>query len=233
MKIWRARLVALVTVVAGFTALPAAAQNLLINGSFEGGIGGWTTVGGQCTPSSQTAGNPAIGAGGGTPPPPGQFIAPAAIDGTHVYMGDTLAPGVCLFFQDVTLPAGQTQGYLTFSAGYNFRDFGGGAGGCEADISITDTANAPIAPPGYVQVASAVDDPLTHRAPIVFSTTPGATVRVLITETSCAGGPVGLVLDGLALSPGAPPVPTLGEWSMAILALLLGIGAALHFRARA
>ncbi len=231
MKSWRALAVSLIA-ASGFVSLQASAQNLLTNGSFESGISGWTSSGGPCAPSSQTAGSPAIGAGGSAPPPPGQFVAPAAANGTHVYMGDTGAPGTCLFFQDVVLPAGQSQGHLSFVAGYNFRDFGGGAAGCEADISITDTANAPLAPPGYIQVASAANDPMRGRAPIVFTTTPGATVRVLITETSCLGGPVGLVLDNLVLSPGALPIPTLGGWAQIALALLVAGTALFSLRRR-
>ena len=134
-------------------------------------------------------------------------------------MGDTGAPGTCLFFQDVTLPAGVNQGTLSYSAGYNFQDFGAGPAGCSASIAITDTANVPIAT-GYTQVAAALNDPMVARAPIVFSTTPGGTVRVLLTETSCAGGPVGLVADNLILSVGSA-VPALDDWAKIVLALLL------------
>ncbi|HLX23526.1 MAG TPA: hypothetical protein VKR38_09300 [Usitatibacter sp.] len=231
MKSWRALAISLIA-ASGLVPLQSSAQNLLVNGSFESGITGWTSSGPPCSPSSQTAGNPATGAGGSPPPPPGQFIAPAAVDGTHVYMGDTGAPGTCNFFQDVTLPAGTSQGHLSFAAGYNFRDFGGGAAGCEADISVTDTANVPLAPPGYIQIASATDDPLRGRPPIVFTTTPGATVRVLVTETSCGGGPVGLVLDNLVLVGGPLPVPTLGGWAQIALILLVAGTAMIALRRR-
>ena len=230
MTFWRTAIAALF-MAAGFVPLQAAAQNLLVNGSFESGITGWTSSGGPCSPSSQTAGGFATGAGGSPPPPPGQFTAPAATNGTHVYMGDTGAPGACLFFQDVTLPAGQSQGYLNYAAGYNFRDFGGGAAGCAAGIAVTDTANVPIVT-GYAQVGSATDDPLKGRPPIVFTTTPGATVRVLIEEDSCAGGPVGLVLDNLVLLPGAPAIPTLDDWAKGALALLIAATAMLSLRRR-
>ena len=230
MTSWRTAIAATL-VVAGFVPLHAGAQNLLVNGSFESGITGWTSSGGFCSPSSQTAGSPSTGAGGGAPPPPGQFIAPSPVNGTHVYMGDTNNPGPCLFFQDVTLPAGQSQGYLTYAAGYNFRDFGGGPAGCGAGIAVTDTANVPIAA-GYAQVGSATDDPMRGRPPIVFTTTPGATVRVLVEEDSCVGGPVGLVLDNLVLLPGAPSIPTLDDWAKAALALLLAATAMLSLGRR-
>jgi hypothetical protein len=216
----------LVLLAAALGPLQALAQNLLVNGSFEAGLTGWTSSGVGCTPSTQTVGNPSAGAGGSAGPPPGQFIAPAPLNGTQVYMGDTNNPGVCLLFQDVTLPAGKSQGSLTYAAGYNFRDFGGGPVGCDANISIATTANVPIAT-GYDQAGVATDDALVRRPTLAFTTTPGGTVRVLVTDTSCLGGPVGLVLDDLVLVAADPPgVPTVDNWAKMMLALLV-IGAAL------
>jgi hypothetical protein len=139
---------------------------------------------------------------------------------------------VCTLFQDVTLPPGQSQGVLTYSAGYNFRDYGGAgvAAGCDANIAITTTGNVPIAT-GYDQAANATDAPLNARPALIFTTTPGATVRVLITETSCPAGPVGLVLDNLVLTAGAgasTAVPTLDYWAKLALALLVA-GSALYY----
>ena len=214
--------------LAGFAPLVASAQNLLLNGSFEAGLANWVPAGAACTPSTQNA--------GGVSPGAGAWAAPTPASGAFVYMGDTNAPGVCTLSQDVVLPAGVSVGVLSFAAGYNFRSFGGPATGCSVSIAVTDTANVPIAV-GYSQVDRATNAPLTSHS-IGFTTTPGNTVRVLITETSCGGGPVGIVGDAFVLA--APPpvpaggnkVPTLDDWAKLLMALLLGASGYLYLRKR-
>ena len=98
-------------------------------------------------------------------------------------------------------------------------------------IAITTTANVPIAA-GYSQVAQAVNDPMATRAPISFSTVQGGTVRVLFTETSCPGGPVGIVADALVLSAGALAVPALDDWAKVVIALLIAGTAMFSLRVR-
>jgi hypothetical protein len=224
MKIFRAGIAAACAAIA-MGPLAAAAQNLLTNGSFEAGLTGWTSSGGTCSPGSYTAGQTTVGAGAWT--------TPAPTDGTNVYAGDTGSPGTCTFFQAVTLPPDVSQATLSYAAGYNFQDFGAGPAGCSASIAVTTTTNVPIAT-GYAQVAAPADDPLAVQSPIVFNTTPGGTVRVLFTETSCTGGPVGLVADNLVLVAGAPnrAVPTLDDWAKGALALLLAASAMVCLKRR-
>jgi hypothetical protein len=222
MKSWRTAVTALLAAVVPFGA---AAQNLLTNGSFEAGLGGWTSSGGACSPSAQPAGGTSTGAGAWT--------APAPVDGAAVYMGDTGTPGTCTFFQDVALPANVSSGQLTYAAGYNFNQLGPpGAAGCSASVAVTTPANVPLAV-GYTQTGSTVSDPLAPRPVLQFTApAPGATVRVLITEVSCAGGPVGIVGDAFALTT-STSVPALDDWAKAVLALLLAATAATHLRRRA
>lgn len=220
MKLSRTGVAAL---LAAALPLGAAAQNLLANGSFETGLTGWTSTGAACRPSTQPLGGTSTGAGG--------WAAPAPLDGVAVYMGDTGAPGTCTLSQDVTLPPNVSSGVLTYAAGYNFAQLGPpGAAGCLASVSVATTGNTPLAV-GYTQTANTVSDPLALRPAVHFQTTPGATVRVLITETSCAGGPVGIVGDAFALTVTAP-LPMLDNWAKAVLALLLAATAIYHLRRR-
>lgn len=216
MKMWRTAVAAIV--LAG--ALPAAAQNLLTNGSFEGGsLAGWTLVEsgafspGNCTiesltPPSNTAGF-------------GAFTTQPATDGTFTLMGDANNPGTCQFFQDVVMPTGN--GLLSYAAGYNYAAAVPGAPvGCDVSVAITTTGNVPIAT-GYT-ASGATNDPMAARTPITFSVAPGSTVRVMITEDSCNTGPVGIVADNfvLAAAATAPAVPALDDWAKLALALTMG-----------
>ena len=223
---------AFVGVIAMAASFSAAAQNLLNNGSFEAGTAGWTVVEsgpfspGNCVFESLAAGVPTGGAGA--------WVTPAPTDPTQVGMSDANAPGTCQIFQDVVVPTGA--GILSFAAGYNFAPLGAPAGaGCAMSVQVLTPANAVIAQ-GFTATGG-TNRPLTARPSVGFSgLAPGATVRVSITVDSCNDGPAGMAMDNMVLlavpNVVATKVPTLSEWAMILMALLMAATAFLALRRR-
>ena len=202
----------------------AAAQNVVVNPSFEAGsLVGWTQAGPTCTYESLQAGDTSAGAAAVT--------APAPSNGTFLFVSDALAPGSCTFFQDVVVTSPVNT--FAFSAGYQYVDFGDPTGaGCSATVAATDVAGTRT----YASFPIG-----TGSAPVAFgprsgtfSAAPGSTVRIIATFVSCAGGPVSLALDNfvVAAAPAAAPIPTLGEWAMLLLFLLMTAIAAAKLRRR-
>jgi hypothetical protein len=127
---------------------------------------------------------------------------------------------------------------LSFAAGYNYADLGGdpNGAGCSATVELQTTGGANIAT--YFAAAGGANQPLVNRG--TFTLPPGVagtTVRVALTWTSCLGGPTGIPADAFSLTAGAPavgarPVPTLSEWSLLLLALMVAGGAIFTARRR-
>jgi hypothetical protein len=210
----RCILAATLSILAMMGAGSAAAQNLVTNGSFEAGLGGWTTTADpNCTFESLAAGAPTAGFGAFITPPPAQ--------GAQVMMSDALNVAVCEIFQDVALPAGALY-TLTLAAGYNWADaLGIGAAGCSLSVDVTTTGGVPIA--NVYTMTGDLDDPMATRPAIDLSAQAGTTVRIISTATSCNGGPVGMELDNVVLQAlgGGSSIPTLGEWALILLALTM------------
>jgi hypothetical protein len=220
MNAWRTLLA--ISAIA-MTTGSAFAQNLLLNPSFETGLTNWTDTGGACTyealsPPSTTAGA-------------GAFTTPTPPNGAALLMTDAGAPGTCQIFQDVVA----TTGALTLSAaaGYNYRNFGSAAApGCSASIqAVTATGEVLVtlySPAG----GTASIEPIANRGPVTFGVRNGSTVRIVISSTSCADGPAGIAADNFSLVAAAqgPNVPTLGEWALILLALLMAAAAATTLR---
>jgi hypothetical protein len=173
---------------------------------------------------SLAAGTPTAGAGGWT--------TPAPTDGALVGMSDANAPGTCQIFQDVVVPTGA--GNLSFAAGYNYAPFGSPAGpGCSMSVQVLSTTNTLIAQ-GFAP-AGGVSQPLAPRAPIAFQgLPPNSTVRVSITVDSCNDGPAGMMMDNMVLlaasNAAAMRVPTLSEWALILMALLMAATAFVALR---
>ena len=215
MGTWRT-FIAAALAVSGMMADQAVAQNLMVNGSFEAGLASWTPTGGCPGGAVAPPGNTA-GAGG--------FPFQAPTDGALLLMSDALAPGVCTLFQDVVIPTATNT--LTFAVGYNYANFGSAAApGCSANVAVT-TPGGQVLATAWV-ASGGVNQAIANQPGVTFSARAGSTVRVIITAISCADGPVGIAADNFVLAAAAQPisVPTLGEWAMILLALLLaGVGA--------
>jgi hypothetical protein len=199
----------------------AAAQ--LVNGSFETGTtAGWTATGG--CPFDVVPPGPTTGAGA--------FPAQAPVQGAFLMMSDANAPGTCTLFQDVAL-AGSGAYSISAATGYNYFNFTDPAApGCSAALDVTTPGGVLIA--HVFQASGPTNQPIVQRAPVVLPNVGGTTVRVIVTTVNCLGGPVGIVLDAVALAPGAAvsQVPTLNEWATMLLALLIAASGALYMRSR-
>jgi exosortase sorting signal-containing protein len=225
MRTWRGLLVALLA----FGASSVAAQNLVLNPSFEtGDITSWSVAANPaCTYEVQA---PPVASGGA-----GNFPAQPPVDGAFALNPDTNNPGVCQIFQDIALPAGSNY-VLSFAAGYNYANLGGDptGAGCSASVDIETTGGVPIAT--YYAVTGGTNQALANRGS--FQLPPGVagtTVRLAVTMTSCAGGPVGMPADAFVIAAGTlAPVqtPTLSPWSLLLLALALAAMAAFTLRRR-
>lgn len=218
MTTWRVLLAAAAASI-GFAAAPAAAQNLVLNPSFESAdTTSWTITGTCPFDVLSPPGTTTTGAGG--------FPVQAPTQGAFILLSDAVAPGTCTLFQDIALPAGQNF-ILSFGAGYNYEDFGDPTGaGCDASIGLTTVANVPIAT--FYTRSGGIDQSVGSRGP--FNLGPGlagTTVRLTITTNSCVGGPAGIVADNFVLVAGATTsaVPTLSEWATLLLALLMAMTA--------
>ena len=209
--------------VSGMTAGGAFAQNLILNPSFEAGLTNWTDTAGTCTyealsPPSNTAGA-------------GAFATPTPPNGAALLMMDATAPGTCQIFQDVVVTAPFHT--LTVAAGYNYANFGSAAApGCSATIQATTPTGQVLASVYSPVGGTSSIEPIANRGPVTFNTRVGSTVRIIVTANSCGDGPVGISADSFSLVAAAsgPNIPTLGEWALILLALLMAGVAATALR---
>lgn len=188
-------------------AAPSAfAQNVVANGGFEGSTASWTTTGwGSFTP--QRSGTSAAGTG---------CVGPTCLNAGN--------PGVVLY-QDVVTTPGTTY-TLTFwyrmsSAAdtpvelqallSNGAPTNGGAGTCTGScVFQTQTAVG-----AYTQVT------------VTYVATSASTRITFLGRND----PQGVFVDDVSFAPAAP-VPTLSEWAMILLGLMLAGGAALYLQRR-
>ena len=91
----------------GWRRRPASATPLILNGSFEAGLAGWTRVdqvGSDGTFFLQT----------GTTSPVNGDPVPAPTDGISAAMTDAQGPGTHVLYQDFVVPVGTLSGFLAF-----------------------------------------------------------------------------------------------------------------------
>jgi hypothetical protein len=205
--------------VSGF----ASAQNLLANPSFETlGQASWTAV---------IAGPAAWLDSGATPP---------VTDGVSGIFSDQIGPSSQILYQDVVLPA--TGAYrLRLDVGC---DPSGGATTDFCRVDITNTNAATIAPPvpladtlattgaNVLQAVYSRDGPAgtdpQGTVTATFNGTAGQTVRLrLLVQAS--NDPATILVDNMSLV-AATAVPTLSQWGMIILSLILALGAFVMMR---
>lgn len=225
MKAWRTLVAVAAIAVSGMTAGGAFAQNLLLNPSFEAGLTNWTDTAGACTYEALSPPSTSAGAGA--------FTTPTPPNGAAVLMMDAIAPGTCQIFQDVVTASSA----LTFTGavGYNYANFGNAAApGCSASVQVTTTTGTVLANLYTPAGGTASTEPIAARGPVTFNVRAGSTVRVIITTNSCADGPAGIAADNFSLVAAAqgPSIPTLGEWALILLALLMAGIAATTLRTR-
>lgn len=192
----------------------AMAADVIVNGGFDTDLSGWTFVGlvsgTDCSFSRTTA-------------------ALAGMTGGYV-LADAIGGSQCGFYQDVTLAPGTTN-TLTVDMGST------GSGTAPSDIhalEIRDTSNA-LLQSLYTRVGTDPAESITSRGPFNLDAYAGQTIRIFF-YVRHQSAPYNSVFDNVVLdsAPGASPVPTLGEWAMTALGLILACaGGAIVTRRRA
>lgn len=233
-------------------ASTAQAQNLVTNGGFTGGLAGWTTApstagsaAGTCdyNGATQPGTETATGTAGFTTANPELALGSASLTAT--------GHRSCVLYQDIAIPVGATT--LTLSGDFGTRAGGGGVVST-SDRAIFVGLYPTTSVPNYQQVAlggnanrvvvgGANNVALSAGGPVTFSVAAfaGTTVRLsiinVLQSTSAGTGPHvpnGYTVIGasnvravvVVVPPGPAPVPTLSEWAMILLGMLLAGAAA-------
>jgi hypothetical protein len=221
------------------TSAPVLAQtNVLTNGSFESGLTGWTTdtnlgggAVGTCSYNAATApGTETLTSVAGFP----------ATDGTEIALGSvsqTAGVGLiisCVLYQDVAIPANATTATFSFDMGIknalnNTNTDNAAVVGIYSAATVPAFGDAAVVggASGKINYTQATDVTLQHRASASFniSSKAGQTVRFAIINAANQLGHENIGIDNVQflVNVSAPtPVPTLSQWSLAGLALLLG-----------
>ena len=196
-------------------------QNLLTNGSFEAGTAGWTVVEGvpgACRFDAVTHPGNSTGAGNFPSQPP--------TNGANVLVSDEVLISTCTLFQDIVVPTDFTT--LTYAAGYNYADLGGDptGAGCSGLVGVSDALGNPIVF-GF-QASGGTNIAMAPRPALLVNAPAGSTIRVAIQNQACLGGPAGIIADNFvaAAFTGGTTAPTMSQWGMILLSLLL-LGAAI------
>lgn len=245
----------LAATLSGVTA--AQAQNLVTNGSFTGGLGGWThaasttgSAAGTCDYNGATQpGTEAVtGTAGFTTANPELALGSASLTAT--------GSRSCVLYQDIAIPVGATT--LTLSGDFGTRAGGGGVvstsdraifTGLYPTTSVPNYQQAHLAGTTRLITPSANSVALAAGTPVTFSVAPhaGTTVRLAIINVlqSTSGGAGAHVANGysvigasnvravvVVVAPPPAPVPTLSEWALILFGLFLAGGAALMIQKR-
>ncbi len=230
-------------------ASTAQAQNLVTNGSFTGGLTGWTPAAATTNVATGTCSfNGAAQPGTETASGSAGFTTANA----ELALGSVILTSAgsrsCVLYQDIAIPVGATT--LTLSGDFGTR--AGGAGvvstsdramwvGVYPTTSVPNYQQAPLSGTNRIIVSGANNTALTPAAIASFSVAPyaGTTIRLAIINAMQSPGSGGLapVANGysvagasnvqavVAVSPPAP-VPTLSEWAMILLGMTLAGAAA-------
>lgn len=210
------------TLVVAASAASASTVNVVTNGDFQTNtFNGWTTT---CPTSS--------GSGAGTLGASDLFISSGSI--YAVINSQNQATIDCDLYQDVVIPAGATAASLTMVyalTGSNLAD--------ETEtrqIDVTTTAGLVLVniQPVVSRTTTRAFAPLA--APLDLSAFAGQTIRLRarVSNTTINSGSANVIgLDDVVLNVTMPePVPTLSEWAMMLLGLLMAGGAVLVLHRR-
>jgi IPTL-CTERM motif len=230
---------------------PALAINVVTNGSFEAGLAGWTVAAPSvANPAATTCSfNQVVAPGLETIY---NTLGLAAAAGANTVLGSitqtNASPGFttsCVLYQDVFIPVGATTATLSANMSiryFNLKDNNGG----DIRLALYPTATVPnrqsfatpvgspiLYSPGAVDVALV---PFVN-GPFPVAALAGTTVRLafIIGSLTTVGYAVGnldnVVLDVTVPVVATTTVPTLSQWGLLILALLVGtVGVALRRR---
>lgn len=221
MKTLKRNALAAVLVVTTATAAWAATVDAVTNGTFETVLTGWVQ---SCPASASTiVGN--LGAGD------------LAIDSgtTYAIVNTSNQPtAICDLYQDVAIPNNATVASLTMR--YALTGSNGANGTESRQIDITTPANVVL-----VNIQPSVNRGTTRgfaplAGPVNLAAYAGQTIRIrarVINTTTNSFSANIIGLDDVVLNVTTPdPVPTLSEWTMIILGLMLAGGAALVLQRR-
>lgn len=206
------------------TDVSAATNNVIINGDFQtGNLVGWTV---SCPGSVR--------------------IETAIVNATDraISSGSTWAmintqtrPSVtCDLYQDITIPAGATAASLTMR--YALSGSNGLNGTESRRIDVTDTSGAVL-----VNIQPEVDRSTTRAfaplsGPISLLAYSGQTVRIRarVSNTTINSSSANLIgIDDVVLTvtvPDPAPVPTISEWMLIFIGLIMATGTALLLHRR-
>lgn len=230
---------------------PAMAINIVTNGSFEAGLAGWTVAAPTVpNPAATTCSfNPvvapgveAINATPGFAAAAGANTVLGSITQTNPSAGFTTS---CVLYQDVFIPAGATT--ATLSANMAIQYFAGKDNNvAEFRLGLYPTATVPNRQDNATPVGSPIlyspgpsDVALVPKVngPFSVAALAGTTVRLafMMGSLNTVGYAVSnldnVVLDVTVPVVATTTVPTLSQWGLLILALLVGtVGVALRRR---
>jgi hypothetical protein len=223
-----------------FCARAFAQTDVLANGSFESGLSGWTTatnLGGGATGT--------CGYNGDTAPGTETLTSVAgfpATDGTQLALGSvsqTAGAGLiisCVLYQDVAIPAGATTATFSFDIGIK-NALNNNNTNNAAVVGIYSTATVPAfgdaaavgGASGKLNYVQATDVTLQSRSSASFdiSSKAGQTVRFAIVNAANQLGHENIGIDHVRFlvntaTPIPASVPTLSEWALIGVGLLLG-----------
>jgi exosortase sorting signal-containing protein len=214
--------------------------NVIANGSFESGLTGWTSA-----TQLQSGASGTCGYNGATAPGTETITMTAgfpATSGTQIALGSVASTsGVnaiisCVLYQDVAIPAGATTATFTFDIGV--KDGNDGGVFTAAEVGVYTTAAIPSfssatlvgnAAPYFPAVADSTLQSQSSTVNFNISSQAGKTVRFAIINAANFMGHEVIGIDNVQFQVNfATPVvtqsvPTLSEWSLVGLALLLGL----------
>lgn len=213
------KIIAVAVVASGLAGAAHAQTELVNNGSFETGFVGWSLYGG-CTFWGQHSGSAS-----GVPAPSGPTEGARYLD-----VVPSTSPASCVIYQDVAIPAASTA-RLSFSASAGFSPTANTAA-YSGRFEVLSVTNTVLETPFHIDGTQA-STPLWANYSADLSAYAGQTVRIAITLKSDVACCIEVFADNVSILASAPaPVPTMAEWAMILLGVLLAGGAALTIQRR-
>lgn len=210
------------SLVATASSASAATVNVVTNGDFQTNtFDGWTAT---CSTFS--------GTGAGTLGSSDLFINSGSI--YAVINTQSQATINCDLYQDVVIPAGATAASLTMRYALTGSNTANGTETRQIDVTTTSGLVLVNIQPVVSRTTTRAFAPLA--APLDLSAFAGQTIRLRarVSNTTINSGSANVIgLDDVVLNVTVPePVPTLSEWAMILVGLLMAGGAVLVLHRR-
>ena len=224
-----------------FLTVAASAQtNIIVNGSFESGLTGWTQgtfletgAAGTCSYNATVApGTETLTGLPGFPATNGTMIALGSVTSTSG-QPDRIN---CVLYQDVAIPVGATTASFSVDFGVKGVTVTGSSGifvGLYPTTKIPGLLDATAAGTDIFYVVPGPDSTLTTHSSGIFSVAgvAGTTVRFALINGAFQNGSEVGGFDNVKLLITAPSsVPALSDWALAVLTILLSGAAFLAVR---